>query len=325
MTQSDPPPPLPDLDAMLEITEQFEAARADDPAMKAAEPEDLIRHVPGKRAIFEGQFNGRDVVFRMSLTDENDAIEREWKELERLWPYMCEDPFRICEPIHVNLKHRIMVLERIKGRPLLKQYWQTPVEQRDRFFEPVSQWYRQSTTMSEGWRVVSTAGWIRRATRAAEKQPFENLQKYETQILQEMQRIGGLIENSQWRTAICHGDMHPNNLIEGDGCLTGIDIGGSMRMPIYKDMARFLVHMARRRLLPSGRTYLGVDLKGIEAFHLAFDMTKQERELTLPFFIAFEALIRVEILDLPPSRIKRAEEMYKDMLPGLKKVGQGEL
>ncbi|MBZ8119347.1 aminoglycoside phosphotransferase family protein [Roseovarius sp. LXJ103] len=315
--------PIPNFDALMEIAERLHVVGQQDPRLAAAEPGDLIRNVAGKRAIFEGVFEGRDVVFRLNYRPEEGAPAREWAEIERLWPYMAEGDLRIAEPVYANTGAGVIVLERVPGTPMLTLMRRLEAAERVAFFAPAARWLRQSTAMTDAPRVAGTAGWVRRARAASEKQPFPALRALEVQILEQMERLGPHIEGALWRTAISHGDFHPNNLIVDGARITGIDLGGSTRMPIYKDMARFVMHIGRRRIEASGQRALGVDLAALKTFAEVFALTQEERAVVLPFFLAFEALIRVEIRALPKWRIKAAEAMYRDLLSDLARTGPG--
>jgi len=311
----------PDMAAVLEVATRLETARASVPGFDGAEAGPLIRLVPGKRAVFEGRLDGRPVVFRVTLDPRDDSIAREWAEMQRLWPHMCDGRFRIAEPLLCAPEQGILVIAAVSGTPLMQHLWQSPPETRTRHFLPAATWLRRATDMSEGWQPARVRGWIGRAERAATRQPFASLRRIESDLLEELARIGALIEGQDWRCAICHGDMHPNNLILDGDTLTGIDLGGSARTPVYKDMARFLVHMGRRGMLPSGRAWLGVDADGIEAFTTVFGLTGRERRLCLPFMIGVEVLIRVESEGLSRSRIRRAEAMYAATLDDMRRTG----
>ncbi len=317
----DPPPNLPDLDAMLDIAARFEAARARDPRLRDAVLGDLLRLVPDKRAIFRGELDARSVIYRMILTQGDRSAAKEWDELCRLWPHMSDGDYRTPEPVHFNAEHGLLVMGEITGTPLMKHFTTAAKPARIDAMQRAAEWHRHSTRLSEDWQLIKSQGWINRAARSAQAQPFAHLRDQEARVLDEMRRIGGLIDGHRWRTAISHGDLHPNNLILNGTRLTGLDCGGSGRLPIYKDMARFLMHMGRRRMFPSRSRCLGVDGVGIKCFAQAFDLSPEERGLFLPFLIAFEALIRVETLALPASRIRRAEKMYRDLLPDLRRVG----
>ena len=91
-------------------------------------------------------------------------------------------------------------------------------------------------------------------------------------------------------------------------------------MPLYKDIARFLMHMGRRGLLPSGRSSFGVDQEGFDTFAAVFDMSDWERDIVLPFFLGVEALIRVERPDMRRARIRKAAQMYDALIADLAQI-----
>ncbi len=325
MARPDTPPPIPDFDSMMTITRLIEAARTTDPRVAAIEPRHLIRHVKGKRAVFHAEFEGQDAVVRLCMTPEDGSAAREWDEMQRLWLYMCEGRMRIARPLFACPAHGIVVIAAVPGAPLLEHLYTLDPVDRAPCLPAAADWLRQCTAMSEGWRVASVKGWLRRARAASEKQVWDTLARHEAGILTEMERLAEQIENAQWRTAISHGDFHPNNLITKGKLLTGIDIGGSHRMPIYKDMARFLMHLGRRRVDMGGPLVYGVNRAGFEAFCAAFRLESAEREVFLPFMLGFEALIRVESTALPKSRITRAEKAYGDLLADLRNAKKGAL
>lgn len=316
-------PPIPDLDAMMQITARLEEARAQTPALTNAEAGDLIRHVPGKRALFHGILNGRNVVFRVNLAPDTSACLREWDEMLRLWPYMATGDLRIPEPICASPDGRVIVQERVTGTPLLELLYTLAPQARSAWLAPAGAWLRKSTLMSEGWRPATPNRWIARTETASARQPFAPLRRLEQQILAQMHRLAPALTAEPWRTAICHGDFHPNNLIADGQRLTGVDLGYSQRMPLLKDAARFAMHMGRRRLRLSGETCLGVDRACLLAFGDALQMSAQERGAVMPFFLGFEALIRVENSRLPATRIVRAERMYQGLLADLARTEPG--
>jgi hypothetical protein len=306
---------------MMRITARLSAARSEEPRLASAEPGDLIRHVKDKRAIFRGQLDGRDVVFRLHLAPELGDAQREWDEMQRLWPHMSVGDLRIPQPICAAPQSGVIVQEHVSGTPLMTLLYSLDAAQRAAYLRPAADWLRTSTLISEGWRAPQPEPWIARAARTARQQPYERLRVIEQQILAQMERLAPIITAEPWRTAICHGDYHPNNLIAGGTRLTGIDLGGSRRLPVIKDIARFAMHMGRRRLRLPGRTCLGVDRSCLEAFADAFEMSALERGTVLPFFLAFEALIRVENTSLPAARIDRAEKTYRGLLRDLERIG----
>ncbi|MFX0544505.1 aminoglycoside phosphotransferase family protein [Roseovarius sp. S1116L3] len=317
---SAPLPPTPDPDATSWITARLDAARREAPCLEALEVTDLIRHVTGKRAILRGTLDGRRVILRLHFTPDQDDALREWDEMQRLWPHMSTGDLRIPEPILIAPEAGLIVQEEAAGTPLLELLYSLDPPERAAWLGPAAGWLRASTRISEEWHAPQPDKWIARAARASAQQPFETLRALELQILRQMERIAPLVAAEPWRTAICHGDYHPNNLIVEGTRLTAIDLGGSRCLPVAKDIARFAMHMGRRGLRLSGQSWLGVDRTCLEAFADAFEMGATERGATLPFFLGFEALIRVENKSLPPGRIQRAEKTYRALARDLERV-----
>jgi hypothetical protein len=304
------------------LQKRLDAARNALPALETAVIDEVLRIVPGKRAVLAGRWRERAVVFRLAEPQEVERQAREWLELNRIRPAMQTGRDRVAEPLLWLPEAGLMVLERVTGQPLLEHLWRCDPRQRETCLRPAAEWLRRYTESTESWTAGNAAGWLARAERAAAQQPFARLRASESIILQHLRGIASALEGADWRVAICHGDFHPNNLILGQNRLTGIDTGGSARLPVCKDIARFLVHMGRRGMIPSGQRQLGVDASGIAIFSEVFSLTETERRFWLPFFIGVEALIRVERKDIKKGRLQHAAEMYatlaEDMahLPG---------
>jgi Ser/Thr protein kinase RdoA (MazF antagonist) len=292
MAEPAPPPPEIDLPDGAEIT-------------------DLLRLVPGKRAVFAGRWQGRDAIFRLAEPTTAESQAREWEEARRIWPYMQGARFRVAEPLAFLPDLRLMVMERAPGTPLLSHLWSIAPAERSAALAPAAQWLRHYTEVSEGWQTAAPEGWRARAARSAETQAFADLREIETDILAALDALLPAMAGTEWRVAICHGDFHPNNLLRDGARLTGIDTGGSARMPVCKDIARFLMHLARRGMIPSGQMWCGVDAALAAQFSEVFALTEAERRGVLPFFLGIEALLRVETRALKPRRVRQAAMVYR--------------
>lgn len=287
---------------------------------EGAEIVNLVRQIPGKRKILAGRWQGREAIFRLATPETAEAQAREWREACRIWPYMQGARFRVAEPLAFFPERHLMVMERVTGIPLLDHARGLRAARRGEALAPSAAWLRRYTDVSEAWRAAHCAGWLARAERAAQAQPFERLREIEAGILTSLERIAGRIDGAEWRVAICHGDFHPNNLLVNGKRLTGIDTGASGRMPVLKDIARFLMHMARRGVVPSGRMWCGVDKGARDTFVEAFALTEAERRLVMPFFLGVEALIRVETEALRPRRLRLAERVYGALRDDLERL-----
>ncbi|MDG2341245.1 MAG: phosphotransferase, partial [Paracoccaceae bacterium] len=180
--------------------------------------------------------------------------------------------------------------------------------------ERIANWLAQYNAPTFEWRKAGPSHWIKQAQKSSARQPHDFLRSKEIQILDQMAVLATQFDPQNWRVAISHGDYHPNNLLWDGNVLTGIDIGGSAYLPIYKDIARSLVHLARRDIKLGAASKLGTDKTLIDAFTDAFKLNETEIQSYLPFFIGFECLIKVETLDAPVWRQKAAERMYDGFL-----------
>lgn len=311
-------PPIPDIDAMMELVGRFEAAQAREPALAEAELDEVIRMIHGKRALFSGAYAGRDAIFRFYLDRPEAHAARDWAELERTRGYMTEGDLRAHEGLYHNAALGLVVSTKEQGTPLLQHIWRSEPDARTTYLEPAAQWLRKFTAPTETREPARVEAWLERAAACAERQPFAELRPLEAAILAEMERISAPLKEAEWRVATCHGDFHPNNLLVDGARLTAIDIGGSARLPIYKDMARFLAHIGRRGVRLSGARRFGVDAVGFDAFAQVFALDEAERQVWLPFAIGVEALIRVESKGLKPARIQRAKSFFRALLTDLR-------
>lgn len=308
---------MPSFECLTQVSQRFEAAARDDPVFSTADPNEVIRSIPNNRMILRGFLGARPAVFRVFL-DNPEVCKLEWAELERIWPHMKSGDFQVCTPLACSAEQGVMAVSDVRGMPLLQWMYEAPKHARANWLPNVAQWHRTYCAPTTAQTAADPDRWIARARNGAEQQVFNRLRRVEQKILQEVQKLGAQLRGLSWRSAISHGDMHPNNLIARDTTLTGIDCGGSHPAPIYKDMARFLMHMGRRGMIPSGQRYLGVDAHGLTAFGDAFELSEFERSVTLPFFVGVEALIRAETRSLPSSRIRRAKEMSEVLLEDLR-------
>lgn len=293
-----------------------------DPALHGCKVDRMLRLVTGRRAILAGSIKGQPAIFRLSLhPDETVAFAAEWRELTRAHAYMAKGAYRSVAPFALAADGQVMVLEQVEGTPFLDLLWSMEAAPRLALIPSAAAWLQHYTKPTAASTPVNRGPWRKWAEEALARQTHAPLLAVETRILQKMKKLSRLLrDHDEWRTAICHGDFHPNNLMVADDRLIGIDLGGSNRTPIYKDMARFLTHMARRGMVPSGQRRFGVDAVAYDAFVQAFDLTQTEATLHLPYLICYETLVRVEHPDMPSARIKHGVALAEALLKDLRQV-----
>ncbi len=311
---------IPDLEAVADLMQRAEAASADVPELKALELDEVLRVIGGKRAIFTGRFNGRPAIHRFYMDEPRAYAKRDWEELNRTWPYMSSGPYRVNRPLFHYPDLGLIVVKRVSGKPMLEAVWQSEKEDRAAFMPEAVKWLRHYTQPTETRRAARASSWLTKAEKRMDKQAFARLRPMLASLQAELHRLVPALDGQNWRIAISHGDFHPNNLLVADGILTGIDTGGSARLPIYKDMARFLAHMGRRGLHPSETARFGVDAATFDHFVQEFELDAVEREIWLPFMIGIEALLRVETAGLSRSRVRRAQMFFETLLDDLRSI-----
>jgi len=306
------------MDALSDLLAAFEARARDHPALAGATLNEVIRLVPGKRAILAGRVGDVAAIFRFYLARPREQAARDWAELSRGAVYMNTGDLRVNAPLFHLPELGLVAVEYAPGRPLMDVIADTPGPERAALLAPAAAWLRAWTAPTEAPAPVRLDGWFRRAETGLARLRFARLVPLKAAILAQLRRIGPPHADGMWRMAICHGDFHPNNLLIEGARLTGIDTGGSARLPVCKDIARFLAHMGRRGLEVSGEARFGVDTAGIAAFADSFDLDETERAVWLPFMIGIEALVRVETDALPKARIRRSKTFCEALLEDLR-------
>ena len=123
---SEPPPFPADMDATMAIARRFEARAARDPALAGAVLGDVLRLVPGKRAVLSGRFDGHPAIYRFHFDAPQENATRSWAELTRTAGYMCEGDLRVNAPLHHVPDLGLVVVEHAPGTPLMQHLWRTP-------------------------------------------------------------------------------------------------------------------------------------------------------------------------------------------------------
>lgn len=263
-------PPLPDLEAMAELMERMERAAQHAPELERLDLDEVLRFIDGKRAIFTGQFEGTPAIARFYFDEPRAYAKRDWDELQRTSAYMSDGPYRVNKPLYHLPDLGLIVVQRAPGQPMLEHLWQTDLDKRFNMMPGAVRWLRHYTAPMERRAPMRAASWLSKAEKRLSKQASARLRPLLQELRTHLARLLPAMEGRDWRVSICHGDFHPNNLLVDDQTLIGIDTGGSAKLPIYKDMARFLTHMGRRGLHPSGRAQFGVDTGTFDLFSEVF-------------------------------------------------------
>lgn len=313
-------PPLPDLEAMTALMERVGRAAETAPELERMDLDEVLRFISGKRAIFSGSFDGIPAVVRFYFDAPRPYARRDWEELQRTWPYMATGRYRVNEPLYHLPDLGLVVVRRSTGQPLFEQVWQADPGDRFALMPEAVKWLRAYTRPKERLSPMRAASWLSKTEKRVGQQGYARLRPLLRALRAQLEGFLPAMAGHAWRVSISHGDFHPNNLLVEEDAFVGIDTGGSAKLPIYKDMARFLTHMGRRGVHPSGESRFGVDRGTLDLFSSEFELDAMEREIWLPFMIGVEALLRIETKDLTRSRLRRAQTFYEALVEDLGQI-----
>jgi hypothetical protein len=303
--------------AAAQVALNLEEAIASLPEFEGAEVLELLRFVPGSRGLFSGALRGRPVVFRVFIgPDAQGDAAKEWAELTRAWAYMQGPDFFVPEPLGYAEGQWFYAMQQVSGALLLRHIARQDPEEQLRLIGRAGEWYAAYIAPTQVSGKARPTRWLNLAEKAMLAQPHPSLARLEVGIYAEAKRLADRLSKGKWHSAICHGDFHLNNLFIRKDVLTGFDLGGAGTPPVAKDIARALVHMARRGVLPSGERRFGVDAGAFARMEAA--LPEADRALALPFFVAVDALARVEQLDLGEEQLALAEAMEEGLLGDLR-------
>ncbi|MEM7731690.1 MAG: phosphotransferase [Pseudomonadota bacterium] len=311
---------VPDLEAIAALMARVQNASARAPDLADLDLDEVLRFIEGKRAIFTGTYKDIPAIARFYVEEPRAYVRRDWAELQRVRPYMTDPPYRVNEPLFHLPELGLLVVRRDKGQPMLEKLWQTDPMDRAEMMPPAVHWLRRYTRPMERHGPMRAASWLAKAEKRLRKQGSARLRPLLIDLNMILHKLVPAMDGQTWRVTISHGDFHPNNLLVCDGVVTGIDTGGSAKLPIYKDMARFLTHMGRRGMHPTGAARFGVDAGTFDLFADVFDLDAPEREVWLPFMIGIEAMLKLETNTLSRGRLRRAESFYEALLADLQQI-----
>ena len=305
--------------AAAEVALRLEDMIAATPALAGAQVSELLRLVPGQRALFSGRFKGRLAVFRLFLLDDAAKVARkEWQELTRAHAVLGKGPNRVPEPLAWVDDLPFYVMGFARGRLLMRHISRQPVAAQVPLIARAGDWFAAYTAPTVKPDRADPGPLLTRAREGLARQPHDILRQRETAILRELDRLAPRLAASHWHKAICHGDFHLNNLMIHRDTLTGFDLGGSGRPPMAKDIARALVHMARRDVLPTGDRIFGMDAGAFDA--LAAVLPEEDQALALPFCLGVDALARVELPQATDHEMALSIAMEDGLLDGLSRL-----
>lgn len=264
------------------------------PGWGTARVRDCLRYVPGKRAIYRITTGKSDLIVKQYFgPNAPDQAKRSWAELLRIHPAMMDGPFRVPEPVEVFPSQGIVATEMAEGSPLSRVYRRASHSGRQRLVHMAAEWYQRYLGQTVAQATFPGVAWLRAPRQRIEARPTDAASPFAQDVLAELTELTQTHAGARCLDCIPHGDFHGANLLFDGRVLSGIDIGGSHRLPVVKDIARFAV--ATWRLgVPDDDT---PPLEAIAAIAAPFVKTLEldpfHQDVVLRFFIGFELINRL--------------------------------
>jgi len=227
-------------------------------------------------AVYRGTLDGRRVIAKRGL--HNAAMVRDTMAASR--ERMADGPYRVVAPIAAT--DDILVMEHAPGREVKGVLDALGGgSARRAVLTRCGEWARTYAGTDIETGTFGSGFWLRK-----HRQPHAEGSLH-PEVQATWDALMGWLEDRAARVAgvsvtrgRCHGDLTPMNLhLDDDGVLWGFDIGAEMRLPLARDVARFVVTWLRSSVFEDG--FCGQELRALAGPVLP----ASEFDTLLPFFL----------------------------------------
>ncbi len=238
-------------------------------------------------AVFRARLNGKPVVvkqfFQSNSASEIAAMQSEIDHLEGVFD---GEIFQANTCLHAWPDTGLVVLSFARGQRLSDKISSSDSDQRRRLFRRAGKWLKLYGTGRQQQGSFSPRWWMGRlpnpehchmsnaSDRALLIELFHGLERAARNS------IGASVTHSA-----THGNFVATNIIFHRGTLCGINIKGDIRLPVAREVARFLVHQQISDSHEGDARQHGIWRDDLRAMISSEVIPNVERDTTLPFFI----------------------------------------
>lgn len=238
------------------------------------------------RAVFRGQFEGRDVVVKIALSAKRRAMaQNHAKALITMRGTMLSGPYRIPELIADFSDKGVLVTEEIQGKTIGDTLLKCDANTRQAMLNGAAGWLNHFTRSKRSMGHISVGYW-QGVLQNARANPKVSIQLIDTlmRLINLAELHLGLLKEVAVTRAYSHGDFHAQNLIHADGIFWGIDLEVVKEHPLCAEVSEFL---SRLPIQPSATIdpSFGASLGDVKTFIDAGLISEAEARATLPFFM----------------------------------------
>ncbi|QFU07152.1 hypothetical protein FIU81_00475 [Palleronia sp. THAF1] len=250
--------------------------------------------------IYRASLRGRRLIVKQGVPNAAEVLQ----EMRAARLRMAGGPNDVVAP--VVAVNDILVMDEAPGQPMqLALDDLGPGDTRNARMARVGDWALSYTGGNYDTGVFGKTYWFRkRSEEIAKARVAEEMRGALQNVMAWLERHAERIAGAPVTKGTVHGDLTPMNLhLDDKDILWGFDVGTGPRMPIARDLARFMVTWARSSNLPDG---LGLE----EAMALARPVLRDDELTTLlPFFLGEQIAGRLAEQMPDGVRARRIQQM----------------
>ena len=272
-----------------------------DPAFADFHIEEVLKGGPDQVTAV-ATWNGDKVVVKRSLGAQPDReVLQAKEELDILARIMAAPPYRINECLAVFPQFGIIVLSFVPGVRLDHAIRAADLAERATLMRLSGGWLKSYTSgRSDMSPKFSPDWWIKKQVAEGDPKAPEAVTIASDAVLDAVKARVPDVRGQDVTKAAVHGDFASINAHYHVGCIYGGDVQGKARLPVGKDVSRFLVWTQLETplappLAPPEMTYVhGIAAPDMTAFLDSGVLPATEVETLLPFFIGLQLLSFVQ-------------------------------
>lgn len=261
--------------------QRWDGATAYSALMRAVQRYDILS-AKKTQAVFSGEYEGREVILRHIVRpNAAELVAQMQAELVRVGTKMRAGDYRINQLIAADPQVGLMIVSKVPGVPFREAYEQAP----ERLMVSAGRWHSTYVGTHRSAGHLSPMNWHTRLSDL----PRNGLDGPDMALATDLrQALRGQVNDLRGRDicrVIGHGDFAPHNLRFADGVLYGFDAGKGAQIPLARELAHFLLHVALKNT-GSGSVW-GIEQQEVDVFVAASGLPRAEIDSTLRYFFGW--------------------------------------
>ncbi len=226
--------------------------------------------------VFAAQLKGQQVVVRHIVrANAADVVAKTQHDLEQVGPRMCSGDCQVNQVIAADVTQGVLVVSHVPGAPYSEA---TDPD----LLRHAGRWHAAYVGARRDIGHFSPLHWQKKLP----GMPRNGLQGDDLALAKALREAlrhqAASVQGVQVCRVAGHGDFAPHNFRVDDGVLYGFDTGTAAKVPLARELAHFLHHVALKSDAISGAW--GIDAAQVAAFAQAAELPDDEIDTVLRYF-----------------------------------------